>query len=92
MPQGAEAFFSDAAFVDGMAVDARDRGDVFRTLHASFDLYAGNAQTLQLPHIFHKAVILEAQGIFFLKTVIAVGQATRLGALSAVAAASANDG
>ena len=83
---------ADLCAVQRLTVNVGHRRYIFRTLHASFDLNAGNTHFVQLFQILHKTVILQTQRIFFVITVIAVGHAAGLRALTAVSAAPADHG
>ena len=90
-PQRLSALLTDLSLVYRRAVDAGHGGHVFRPLHASLQLDAGNAHDLQLAQIVDQAIILQAQRVFFLKPVKAVGQTAGLGALAPVSAPAADD-
>ena len=49
--------------IDGLAIDARDGGDVFRRLEAAFDFEAGDAQLDEARDFLHRGEVLRAEQI-----------------------------
>ena len=70
----------------------RHGGDIFRALHAPFDLEAGNTHIHHLRHEGREVRVLQAQRMAVRPAGKAVGQAAGLGAGATVAAAPPNDG
>ena len=73
-------------------VDLRHGGDIFRALHAPFDLETGNARVLHFGHEGRKTRVLQAQRMGVCLAGKTVGKPAGLGAGAAVAAAPPDDG
>ena len=78
--------------VQGLAVDSGDGGHVFGPLHPAFQLDGGNTHLLQFLQVVDQAVVLQAQGVFFLPMGIAVALAAGLGTAAPVAGPAADEG
>ena len=90
--QGIHHGLGDGHLVHRLAVDGGDGGHVFRPLHPAFQFQGDHAHLLQFPQIGDQAVVLQAQGVFFLPVGVAVALAAGLGAAPTVAGAAADHG
>ena len=85
-------FFGDFSVGKRRSVDARDDRHVLGTLHPSLELDGSDAEACQIVQLRDEAVVAQGKRIALLSATEAVGQAAGLRALSAVAAAAADDG